>query len=32
MITELNSTGFNKVGEVLMWIFNQKLITIVLFL
>lgn len=32
MITELNSTGFNTVGEVLMWIVNQKLMTIVLFL
>ena len=32
MITEFNSTGFNKVGEVLMWIANQKRITIVLFL
>ena len=32
MITELNYTGFNKVRKMLMWIFNQKLITIVLFL
>ena len=32
MITELNYTGFNKVREMLMWIFNEKLITIVLFL